>query len=250
MVERAREDDISLFAAGLGFYALVSAAPLIILILWIVGLVLGESRLRQLAQELARIAPKNLGVDRWVQRVANLGTRLGVVAAITALWPATAYGSGLRRAFDRLTARKEEQGEGLRGRGLLLLVLMPVFVLGTLAASFGGTLALGHSTFDKVVGFGVALATGFVAAGLALILIYRIFPPIRLNWGSIARASATAAAGISVISALLVLYLNVGANFQKHYATSGLAALILVAVWLFLSNVLLLVGYKIAQETK
>ena len=96
----------------------------------------------------------------------------------------------------------------------------------------------------------VALATGFVAAGLALILIYRIFPPIRLNWGSIARASATAAAGISVISALLVLYLNVGANFQKHYATSGLAALILVAVWLFLSNVLLLVGYKIAQETK
>ena len=169
---------------------------------------------------------------------------------------------GLERLFEWLPHERIAPWETISQWAEMpsLAILLPIslrylgmrktLVLGTLAASFGGTLALGHSTFDKVVGFGVALATGFVAAGLALILIYRIFPPIRLNWGSIARASATAAAGISVISALLVLYLNVGANFQKHYSTSGLAALILVAVWLFLSNVLLLVGYKIAQETK
>src|SRR5438105_13699614 len=61
MVERAREDDISLFAAGLGFYALVSAARRGLVVLWIVGLILAESRLRPLAEALARIAPTTLG---------------------------------------------------------------------------------------------------------------------------------------------------------------------------------------------
>jgi len=233
----------------MAFYALVSVVPLTILILWIVGLIVGEVRLRELAKELARVAPKHLGLDRWVRQVADLGTRLGVVAAITGVWPATAYGSGLRKAFDRLTKRAEEEGEGLRGRGLLLLILIPVFLVGSLAASFAGTLALGHSAFDKIVGYGVALATGFAAAATALVLIYRIFPPVRLPWGCIARAAATAAGGITLLSALLLLYVNVGTNFDQHYATSGLAVLVLVAVWLFLANVLLLVGYKVAQES-
>ena len=69
-----------------------------ILVLWLVGVVLGDDRVRQLATEIGRVAPKNLGADRIVERVAQLGSRLGVVAIITGLWPATAYGSGLERA--------------------------------------------------------------------------------------------------------------------------------------------------------
>jgi len=75
----------------MAFYALVSVVPLTILILWIVGLIVGEVKLRELAKELARVAPKHLGLDRWVRQVADLGTRLGVVAAITGVWPATAW---------------------------------------------------------------------------------------------------------------------------------------------------------------
>lgn len=249
VVERARTNDVFTYAAALGFYAIVSVLPLTILVLWLMSVVLGDDRVRQLAGEVGRVAPKNLGADRIVQRVAQLGSRLGVVAIITALWPATAYGSGLERAFDRLGPHRDEKLEGLRGRGLFFLVLLPVFVMGSLLASFAGSLALGTNGMGRLVGFAVALATGFLGTAVALILIYRIFPPTRLSWRDILRATLTAAAGISILSFLLILYVSLGANFEEHYATSGLAALVLLAVWLFLANVLVLAGYRVALET-
>jgi hypothetical protein len=42
---------------------------------------------------------------------------------------------------------------------------------------------------------------------------------------------------------------SLGANFEQHYATSGLASLVLLAVWLFLANVLLLAAYRVALES-
>jgi membrane protein len=249
VVERARTNDVFVYAAALAFYAMVSVVPLTILMLWITSLVLGDERLRQLASEVGRIAPKDLGADRIVQRVAELGTRLGVVAIVTALWPATAYGSGLERSFDRLGPKRDTELEGLRGRALFFLVLLPLFVLGSLLGSFAGSAALGSKGAARIIGYAVALAVGFLVSALALVLIYRIFPPTRLSWRAIFRATLIAATGISVLSFLFLLYVSLGANFEKHYATSGLAALVLLAVWLFLANVLVLVAYRVALET-
>ncbi len=249
IAERAHTNDVLVYAAALAFYAIVSVVPLTILVLWLVSVVLGDDRVRQLATEIGRAAPKNLGADRIVERVAQLGSRLGVVAIITGLWPATAYGSGLERAFDRLGPKGDERLEGLRGRGLFFLILLPVFVLGSLVGSFAGSEALGTKGLARIIGYALALGTGFLGTAVALILIYRIFPPTRLSWKEAFRATLTAATGISVLSFLLVLYVSLGANFEEHYATSGLAAMVLLAVWLFLSNVLVLASYRVALET-
>jgi membrane protein len=249
VVQRAHTNDVFVYAAALAFYAIVSVVPLTILVLWIISLVLGDDRLRHLASEVGRIAPENLGADRIVQRVAQQGTRLGVVAIIAGLWPATAYGSGLERSFDRLGPKGDTELEGLRGRALFFLVLLPLFVLGSLVGSFAGSAALGSRGIARIVGYAVALATGFVVTALALVLIYRIFPPNRLSWRDVFRATITAATGISLLSFLFFLYVSLGTNFEKHYATSGLAAMVLLAVWLFLANVLVLAAYRVALET-
>ena len=107
-----------------------------------------------------------------------------------------------------------------------------------------GSKALGSSGIARIVGYVLALGTGFVATSVALVLIYRIFPPKRLPWKGILRATLTAATGISVLSFLFLLYVSLGANFEKHYATSGLASLVLLAVWLFLANVLLVTNSR------
>ncbi len=60
---------------------------------------------------------------------------------------------------------------------------------------------------------------------------------------------AVAAAGaISVVSLGYVIFLNSGVDFERRYATSGLAAVVLLAFWLFMTNALILVGFQIAQE--
>ncbi len=43
-------------------------------------------------------------------------------------------------------------------------------------------------------------------------------------------------------------FLNSGVDFERRYATSGLAAVVLLAFWVFMTNALILVGSQIAQE--
>ncbi len=44
------------------------------------------------------------------------------------------------------------------------------------------------------------------------------------------------AAGISALSLVYVLFLQLGADFEQRFASSSLAAVVLLAVWLFLAN--------------
>src|SRR5439155_7634365 len=130
-------------------------------------------------------APKNLDVGGFVRRVSNLGTSLGVPALITALWPASSYGAGLRRAFDRLGPKNPKEPKGLKGRGLALVILLPMFVMGSLIGSYAGTAVLGDSAYNKVLGAVLALVIGFAGTAIASALIYRIFPPERMSLRSI-----------------------------------------------------------------
>src|SRR5437588_1252677 len=247
--ERARGQDVLLFASGLSFYALVSVVPLAIFVIWLSSLIFGDQRIHALAHELRRVAPKNLDAGGFVQRVARLGTSLGVPALLTTLWPATSYGAGLRRAFDRLGPKNPKEPKGLKGRGLALVILLPLFVMGSLVGSYAGTAVLGDSAIDKVIGVVLALVIGFVGTAIAAALIYRIFPPERMSFRSILHGTIWSASTISLLSLGFTLFVNIGANFQQPYGTGGRAALVLLAVWLFLANALLLVGYRVALDT-
>jgi uncharacterized BrkB/YihY/UPF0761 family membrane protein len=132
---------------------------------------------------------------------------------------------------------------------MALVVLLPVFVLGSLIGSYAGTTLLGKGLALRILGFALALVTGFVATSVGVGLIFRIFPPDRLPWRSILHGTVFSAGTISLLSLLFTVFISLGADFEKHYATSGIAAVILVGVWLFFANALLLVGYLVALDT-
>ena len=233
-------------SAALAFYSLVSVAPLFLLALWLTSLLAGDRRVELLAQLLGDAAPEGLGIDQAVRRAGEIGTSLGVTAVVLGLWPATAYGSGLKQAFERLSAKPTGKKRGLRGRGLLLLGLLPIFVLGAIAGSYAGTAVTDGEGLARVAGWVLGLVTGFTTACVSVALILRIFPPERLPLRSIVRGTLASAIGISLLSLGFTIYLGSGANFVDHYVTSGVAAVVLFGVWLFLSNAMLLVGYEVA----
>lgn len=246
LVRRLAGHDILFSASGLAFYALVSLAPSVIVVLWITSLFMGDQRVHRFANELGNAAPQSIGVDQIVRSVAQRGTSLGLLAAVTGLWPASAYGAGLTRAFNRVADGKYEL-PGLRGRVLLILIVLPLSTIGALVVSYLGTTLVRSTVFHGVVTGLLALGMGFVWIGAATLAIYRIFPPERLAWSAIARATLIAAGGTAALSALFVLFLDMGANFKEHYATSAIAALVLVGVWLYLSNALLLAGFRLVD---
>jgi YihY family inner membrane protein len=248
IVETARSDDILLFAAGLAFYALVSVVPLAVLMAWVASLALGDDRVQQAAQQLQSVAPKNLQAGQFLERVARLGTSVGVAARVAALWPATSYGAGLRRALHRLSTPAKPEMQGIRGRGLALVVLLPLFVVGSLIGSYAGSTLVGEGVAWGFLGAVLALLMGFVGTAVASGLIFWIFPPERMPAREIGVAVLWTATSVSILSLGFTLFISFGANFQEHYASSGMATLVLLALWLFLANALLLVGYRMAHE--
>jgi YihY family inner membrane protein len=249
IVASAREDDIVLLAGSLAFYAVVSLIPLAILSMWITSLILGDQRISTFAHRLADLAPKQIGIDTAITQIARQGTRIGLAALVVAIWPASAYGAGLERAFLRISPHKDRQRTPMLGRGLLVLVLLPMFVIGTILASLIGSQILGSGTGGQVLGIALALLAAFALAFAALVVVYLSFPPQRLPWPRILEAAAGTATSVSILSLLFVVYLNFGANFQARYASSGMAAVVLLALWLFLTNILVLTGYRAALAT-
>jgi YihY family inner membrane protein len=253
LIDEVEETDVLLYASGLAFYALVSVVPLVIVVMWIVATILGDERVHEFAQELSRVAPPGLGADKALVRVAALGTQIGLPAVLAALWPATAYGAGLSRAFRRLApdehARNKAKATGLRGRFLALVVLLPLIAVGGLIASYLGTQVASGSAASGFVGAIVSLTAGFVVAAAAMVIIFRVFPPEPLEGQQVLRGVAFTAAGASVLSLGFSLYLVFGANFQERYASSGIAGIVLLAVWLFATNAWLLLGYRVALRT-
>jgi membrane protein len=247
LVERVIAEDIFLLSAGVAFYAVVSLAPLLILSLWLISLFAGERGVEQLASHMERLAPQGIGISDLFRQIADAGTSAGVVAVASSLWPASAYGSGLARAFERLTGEERRILKGVRGRGLLLGLLLPLFVAGGLVGSYAGTAIVDADGAMQIVGAVVAFLTGLAGTFLSTILIYRLFPPDPLHWGGTLKTTAVVSIGIALLSLTSTLYLNLGANFEEHYATSGIGLVVLLGLWLFFANSLLLGGYAVTQ---
>jgi membrane protein len=247
-VATARADDLFLYSAALAFYGLISVAPLVVVALWVTSLVVGPTQIDQAAAELARFSPQALGADRALERVADLGTRLGLVAVVAAVWPATAYGSALVRVLDRLAGDRDATGLRRRGAALLLVCLAPVLMLASLVATYAGATALGDTPGELAVGLAAALVYGFGATLVTVGVIYRVFPRTPLDWRSTIHGALIAAASISVLSVAYVAYLRLGANFERRYASDALAAVVLLGLWLFAANTALLIGYRAAHR--
>lgn len=243
-----RSDESLSTAASLAFFALVSLPPSALIGLWLAGLMAGDDRIEQLGQQVAAIAPGELDADEMVVELVGLGTTLGWASLLTVLWPATAYGADLARAFDRLTPTGRRPMDGLRGRALVivLIALLPLVVLGALVLVLFLPHALGEEPLVRVAGYGVAALGVIGALSGFLALLYNLFSPAEVGLASALRGGAWAAGAITVISIGYVIYLRLGANFEERYGSSAFGAVILLGLWLYLTNGALITGYKTA----
>lgn len=248
LVQSVREKEVLLYAGGLAFYGLVSIAPFLVISFWIAGWFVDEDGFRQLGDQIDDMTPSGTNMGAAIQSLATVGTGIGIGALVSALWPATAYGSGLVRAFDRVSEQGERAFKGAHGRAraLLFVVLLPAFLLGALGTSYVVAGLFGDGIWLTLLAWAAALVAGFVAAFLAIGTIYLVFGPGLMEARAIATGAAVAAAALAVMSLGFVVYLGQGADFEERVAGSGFAAVVLLSLWLYLANVILLLGYALA----
>lgn len=243
-----RDRDTLLFAGGLAFYSLISVAPVLLLVAWISGSFLGDDRVTAVAERFQELAPDDVEIESFVRSVLEVGTGVGLFALVAAVWPATAFGSGLVQAFDAMSVDRDPALHGLRGRAraLAVIVLLPILLLGAFAAATVSTAAIGGGPLLTALGWLVAVLSGTLISWVVVIALQWWFGPADLAFRALAAGAAVTSVGLAVMSLGYLVYLSEGANWEERVAGSGLGAVVLLGLWLYLANLLLLAGYCVA----
>ena len=246
LARRVGDRDLMVSASSLAFYGLVSALPLLLIAFAFVELVAGDSALRSFADRAAEQGPDASG--EFVDQLVDNGGSFGFLTLLFTIWPATAYGGGLRRALSRHSSG-EESAAGARGRllGLGMVLVLPVVVLGGVPLMFLLSTLAGGGGVEAALGWALALVSGTVVAAALLTALYHAFSPQSLGFRESFEGAGLTAAMTAVFSLGFVVYLELG-DTEERFGGGVIAVVVLLGVWLFVANILLLAGYQMVLE--
>ena len=256
-----REDNMTDWAAALTYYSVLAIFPALLAVVSVLGLI-GPSATQPLIDNINTLAPgpaKDLLVSaiRNIQHSSGAAGVLFVVSIALAIWSASGYVAAFMRASNVIY----DVGEGrpiwktlptrvlttLALLVMLALVAVGVTVTGSVASSVGQSLGVGDTA---VTVLGIAKWPVVVLVVMAMFgLLYWAAPNVkhpRFRWvtpGSIA--------GVVLWIAASVLFAVYVGNFSSYNKTYGaLGGVIVFLVWLWISNIALLLGAELNAETE
>jgi membrane protein len=252
------EDNLTDWAAALTYYAVLAVFPTLLALVSIVGLV-GESATQPLLENVAELAPGPAGEilsgalrELASSSAAGVGLLVGVVGA---LWSASGYVSAFSRASNAIY-EVEEGRPFWKLRPLqvgITLVMILLVALCAIAVVLTGPLA---EQIGDVIGAGETAVTVWdiakwpVIALLVLTLISVLYyatpnvKPVGFRW--ITPGGALALVLWILASAGFAFYIS---NFGSYNATYGsIAGIIIFLVWLWITNVAILLGAELDAE--
>jgi len=256
-----REDNMTDWAAALTYYSVLAIFPALLAVVSVLGLI-GPSATQPLIDNINTLAPgpaKDLLVSsiRNIQHSSGAAGVLFVVSIALAIWSASGYVAAFMRASNVIY----DVGEGrpiwktlptrvlttLALLVMLALVAVGVTVTGSVASSVGQSLGVGDTA---VTVWGIAKWPVVVLVVMAMFgLLYWAAPNVkhpRFRWvtpGSIAGVVLWI-----VASVLFAVYVGNFSSYNKTYGALG--GVIVFLIWLWISNIALLLGAELNAETE
>jgi membrane protein len=254
-----KEDNVTLLAAGVAFYAMLAIFPAIIAVVTVYGMVADPAQVESQVSEFAKSLPS--GADQLLttqlENVTSAGRQslsIGLVLSLLAvLWSASSGVQGLVKGLNLVYDERESRGF-LKLRGLSLLLTLGAILMAVVAIALVAVFpaVIGDLGLGQAGELAASIARWVVLALLvlsALAVLYR-HAPDRANprwrwvsWGA-------------VVALVLWLLGSIGFswyvdNFGKYNQTYGaLAAVIILLLWLFLSAFVVLLGAELDAETE
>jgi membrane protein len=258
-VQEFRADNLTDWAAALTYYGVLSIFPALLVLISLLGLA-GQSATQPLLDNVGQFAP-GAAKDIVTQAVTNLQKNQGaaglafIVGLVAALWSASGYIAAFMRAsnvvWDVEEGRPFWKTIPLRiGVTLLMLVLLAISALavvltGPIAQRAGDLIGVG----------GTAVTVWDIAKWPILVLIvsfmfailYWVAPNVRqpgFRW--VSPGGILAVILWIVASAVFAFYVATFGSYNKTYGS--VAAIIIFLMWLWISNVAVLLGAEFNAE--
>jgi len=251
------DDDAMTLAAALAFYAALSVAPLVLILLW-AGAFLPEGaneRITAQAEQFAGPAAAEAVavVITNAQQRPDLRTITGIISIGAAILAATGVFAQLQYSMNRVWDVAGQSGGALSWIKKRLLSLLMILIMGALliaslalgallsaAAEAGSTVLPGKTPLLPMLNalVSVVIFTGFFAA------IYKVLPDVRINWKATWGGAVFTAILFTVGRYAVELYL---AHSSTGSAYGAAGSLLVLLVWIYYSSLIFFFGAEITQ---
>ncbi|MFU8872907.1 YihY/virulence factor BrkB family protein [Micromonospora sp. SL4-19] len=260
MVRGAREDRLTDWAAALTYYGVLSLFPGVLVSISVLGLL--DTRAPQAVRDIVDEAVPEANVRQLIETAIDqarsskgLASVAAVLGLVAAFWAASGYLAAFMRAAN--TIYDVPEGRPIWKRlpirvgitalvgGMLLAIVVIVVFTARVAEHVGGVFGFGPTAVQawKIVKWPVLL----VLVSLVLATLYRVAPNARhggFRW--VSPGSVLAVVSWLVISVLFALYVHYFGSYHKAYG--AVAGVIIFLVWLWLSNIAILLGAEFDAE--
>jgi membrane protein len=249
----------SQFAAAISYRVLFSVVPFLAVLVSVLDLVLPQSTEQDLVHWLFGALPGTeleASVNKAVEGAGVSASLVGLVSLGVLLWAAGGMMASIRTAFRIIweTDRGQPYVRGklldvalVLGAGVLVVAAFGLSVVSQIAVAAGSDLtsALGWHGEGRAFGGVAEIATSVFVIFVAVLLVYRMVPPVRVSWRGVWPAALVVAVAFHLVMAGFSFYLAHLASYSSVYGSLGALFAFLVLVYLLAS--LLLMGAEITR---
>ncbi len=246
-------------AAALAYFAFLSLAPTLVILLQIVSVVYGEAAAegRLVAQLEAHMGPQAAaGIQELLKNahMAEGGTFATILSIGALLVSATGLVAHLKRSMNHMWNVVQRPGLGIKGFfrdrviGVLLILTVGFILLASMVIS---TLITGMTDVIEraltIPPIAIRAAELIVSGGIITVLfaiIYKFLPDVHIRWKSVWVGAVVTAALFVIGKYLLGLYLGRG-TVGSSYGAAG--SLVVLLIWIYYSSLIFFMGAEFTQ---
>jgi membrane protein len=242
------------WAASVAYYALLSAFPLLLLIVSVAAYFVDPQwAVDHLTSLLGDFAPKEDQINSVVKEAIQARGQVSLIAFGSLLWTGTRVFDALTRALN--VAFNVDETYGFVKRffvdAVMLLTIGAVFMLGVSSGYLTQLLWEALQFLPSKQGAVYTIVSLFVQVALlllAVLLLYRYVPRGNQTWKAAAIGAVTATALLSLGSPLFQYYANRFGNYQLIYGSLGVV--IIVLLWVWIGALVILFGGEVASHVQ
>ena len=251
VIQEMAADDATHLAAGVAYYAIFSLFPLLLGLLFLVGLV-GTSE--EVKQDFVGFVTDNLpGSEQFVEDTLEGVVRfrgvLGIGALIGLLWSASAVFGAISRAVNRAWDVHQDRPFYIAKPRQIGMALV-VGILFLLSSSATYSIELLTEPASGIPGQQVFLELAFRAVSWLItlsifLLMYRFIPNCKTYWRYIWPGALVASALLEISKTMFLWYLN---NLASYDQFGAMASVMILLLWIYVSSLIVILGAEISSE--
>jgi len=245
------EDDLLTMAASLAFYAMLSLAPMLILLVTVGGL-LGPDTQQQLVSRIQTAMGPQAGdaIGQLIQQASAKRVAMtfsAIIGLLVTLVAATAVLGHLQKFLNRIFEVHLKKGfifKWFYKRLMSLLLLIGIGIL-LLASIVAGSILSGMDWRIPWLPQVVSLTVNLVLFTLIFMIMFTVLPDVKISWKSTFIGGLITAILFLIGSWAISFYLG-RKGVSSVYGAAG--SLVVLLIWIFYSNVIVMFGAELTES--